>query len=191
MKHKRMIAIIVVAALIALGLFLDKFDRSGSQNQEKILGADGYKVKPLKDIQPIEIFIKPEWIPFKSGERLKLELKLIELENTTISLQEVWNRGKFANDIYFSFHTTYHLDQDRGTFISNYSYNNDGTISRNHNIDDYILYDSNHNEIIIGETGAGPDSDFSFGVESDQFKDIRDGFYIKYTGMHLYEYSKK
>ncbi|WP_308635717.1 hypothetical protein [Paenibacillus silvisoli] len=188
---KKMAVFIAIAALMVLGFFLFNRDHAELQTQEKILDANGYVVKPLKDVQPIEIFIKPEWIPFKSGERLKLDLKLMESDQTSIYLREVWNRGEFAHDIYFSFQTRYKLNQDKGAFISNYSYNPDGTISRGHQHSDFHLYDSNKNEIMVDETGAGPGSDFSFGVDEGQFKAIKDGFYIKYTGMHLYEYSKQ
>ncbi|REE88941.1 hypothetical protein A8990_10737 [Paenibacillus taihuensis] len=178
----------LVSLLIILGVTAG-CSSTENQRQKKILEADGYVVKQLRDSQPFEIFIKPEWIPFKSEERLKENHKLVQLNQTTIYLQDVWNRGKFANDIYFSFHTTYQLNRDNGTFMSNNSYNGVGTISSFYSIDAFTIYDSKHHEIIIGETGSGPGSDFSFAVDYDQLKDIKNGFYLKYTGMHVYAYS--
>ncbi|WP_178023816.1 hypothetical protein [uncultured Paenibacillus sp.] len=188
MKSKSFVALVVVVIMV---LYLSKFNEPSTQIQKDILDANGYLVSEITKNYPLEIFIKPEWIPLEDDKKLNLNVKLLEIENTTIYLQEVWNRGDFGDDIYFSFHTTYNLDSTEGRFLNNNVYNQDGSVSTDTSFDDFLIYDSKKNEIVIGETGTGPGSDFSFGVDESQFIEIRNGFYLNYSGMHLYEYSKK
>lgn len=45
-------------------------------------------------------------------------------------------------------------------------------------------------KIDIGQTGDGPNSDFSFGINIENQELLHDGFYVKYSGFILYQYSK-
>ena len=62
---------------------------------------------------------------------------------------------------------------------------NNGTVTSNG------LYDHNKSKIGRGQIGFGPDSDFSFGVDPDEQAKIKNGFYVRYTGMIVYEYTRK
>jgi hypothetical protein len=149
-------------------------------------GRKGYSLSISKEAVNIELFIKPEWIPFNSNIPKNLNVKLSETNNSNIILDQVWNRG---NDIYFSFDTSYNLDYNKGEFLYNGIFNQDGTFSWNSNLDALSVYDSLNNTIKIGQTGFGPNSAFSFGIQPEQYDRIRDGFYVKYSGMTLYRYS--
>lgn len=135
---------------------------------------------------PIEVFIDPEWIPFQEDERKELNMKLLELHDTTLYLTDVWNRGQ---DIYFSFHTENHMDYERGEFLYNGVFNEDGTFT-SPSVGGITLYDKENNSLAIGQTGYGPDADFSFGISIQDQELIKKGFYVKYTGYILYDYSK-
>jgi hypothetical protein len=186
MKRK-MSLVIITLFTISVGIFL--YYRSHYTNTAILKNSTsrkGYSLNISKEAVDIELFIKPEWIPFDSNKRKNLNLKLNERNNSNIILAQVWNRG---NDIYFSFDTSYSLDYYKGEFLYNGIFNQDGTFSWNSNLDALSVYESLNHPIKIGQTGLGPNSAFSFGIEPEQYDRIRGGFYVKYSGMTLYRYS--
>jgi hypothetical protein len=190
MNYKRLFIFLIFGIILFFGFYFDRYDNSTKQILDQVINREGYIIREIEPVS-LEIYIKPEWIPFDTTRPQKLNIKLLEKNNTIITLQQVVNRRGFADDIYFSFHTAYTMIKDQGIFLSNYRFNDDGSVSQNFSYNDFSIYDSSKKQIMLGETGAGPGSDFSFGVEKDQFEEIRDGFYVKYTGMISYEYSKK
>jgi hypothetical protein len=182
-----MLLVIITMFIISVGIFL--YYRSHYTNAAILKNSTsrkGYLLNTIKETVDMELFIKPEWIPFNSNKPKNLNVKLSERNNSNILLAQVWNRG---NDIYFSFDTSYNLDYNKGEFLYNGIFNQDGTFSWNSNFDALSVYDSLNNAIEIGQTGLGPNSAFSFGIEPEQYDKIRDGFYVKYSGMTLYRYS--
>jgi hypothetical protein len=191
MKNKTIILTIIFLVVILViyrgyDYYNDHF--VNKRIMENIMNRENYTIYKNEDAINIKLFIKPEWIPFEKGERKKLNIQLTERNNTNIILQDVWNRG---NDIYFSFHTTYNLDYKKGKFLYNMIFNDDGTYTNTGSFNDYQLLDTYQNAILIGQTGSGPESDFSFGIEPNEYDKIRKGFTINYSGMILYEYSRK
>jgi hypothetical protein len=154
---------------------------------DNVTSRDGYALVNQQEQVPIEVFIKPEWIPFKPNEQKELYKKLLETHNTTILLNNVWNRG---NDIYFSFHAEFNMKYKAGEFLYNGIFNEDGTFSTP-SPGEITIYDKDRNKIPLGQQGYGPGADFSFGIQPQDQKRIQNGFYIKYTGYILYNYSKK
>ncbi|NOU98619.1 hypothetical protein GC097_01075 [Paenibacillus sp. LMG 31457] len=69
-------------------------------------------------------------------------------------------------------------------------FNEDGTFSTP-SPGEITIYDKDRNKIPLGQHGYGPGADFSFGIQPQDQKLIQNGFYIKYTGYILYNYSKK
>jgi hypothetical protein len=149
---------------------------------------EGYSLNISKEPVEIELFIKPEWIPFDSDQPKELNVKLCEQNNTDIILTQVWNRG---NDIYFTFDTSYHLDYENGEFLYNGVFNEDGSFTSNSDVNDFVVYNLNSESIGLGQKGFGPSSAFGFGIQPEEYDKIRDGFYLKYSGMILYSYSLK
>lgn len=187
MKRKIPLAIITIFIIfIAMFLYYSN-NYTNAAILKNAQSRQGYSLNVSRKTVDIELFIKPEWIPFSSNEEKNLNIILCEKNNTNIILTQVWNRG---NDIYFSFDTSYDLDYDEGEFLYNGIFNQDGTFSWNNDLDALSVYDRLNNPIEIGQTGLGPGSAFSFGIEPEQHNQIRDGFYVKYSGMTLYGYSK-
>ncbi|WJH35511.1 hypothetical protein N6H14_05710 [Paenibacillus sp. CC-CFT747] len=154
---------------------------------DNVTSRDGYTLVNQQEQVPIELFIRPEWIPFKPKEEKNINEKLYESHNTIIHLKNIWNRG---NDIYFSFQAEFNMKYKTGEFLYNGIFNEDGTFS-SPSPGEITIYDKDRNKIPLGQQGYGPDAAFSFGVEPQFQNRIQNGFYIKYTGYILYNYSKK
>lgn len=164
---------------------MDHFSSQGVFNNATL--RDGYTLKKQQELIPIELFIDSAWIPFTPNEKNELNIKLLELHNTSVYLDNIWNRGE---DIYFSFHTKHHMNYWGGEFLYNGIFNENGTFT-SPSQGEIILYDNEHNTIPLGGTGFGPGADFSFGVMIEDQHNIENGFYVNYTGFILYEYGKR
>jgi hypothetical protein len=151
-----------------------------------VTSRDGYSLTLKQEQVPIEVYIKPDWISFNPDDGKELNIKLLEMHNTNINLDNVLNRG---NDIYFSFHSTFNMKYNNGEFLYNGLFNEDGSFSSP--TGEIIVYDKDRNKIPIGQIGYGPGADFSFGIQPQDQKLIQNGFYVRYTGYILYDYSKK
>jgi len=148
---------------------------------------DGYTLNLIKNDEIVEFFVKPEWIPLNSEKETKFDIELLHKDNTNIFLDKVWNRG---NDIYFNFDTTYNMKYDKGSFMYNGIFNEDGTFTTNGSNNDYYLYNKDGEKVGVGQTGQGPNSSFGFAISSENYNLIRDGFYVEYSGFYIYEYYK-
>jgi hypothetical protein len=178
------IGILILIIGVGINYYINHFDNKVILYN--ITNKRGYSLDIHKERIEIEVFIKPEWIPFDSDEPMNLNVKLCEKNNTDVILTQVWNRG---DDIYFFFDTSYHLNYKNGEFLYNGFFNEDGTYNSNSNINDFWVYDLGKESINIGQRGFGPNSAFSFGIGPDEYNKIRNGFYMKYSGLILYSYS--
>lgn len=171
-KSKKIVFIIVT--LIITLIFGYRYCTSNYTNEgiiNNIIGRDGYSLSLESEQIPLEIFIKPEWIAFNQDERKELKVKVLELYNTDIWLDNVWNRG---NDIYFSFTTSFNMNYKAGEFIYNGFFNTNGTFTTPSG--EVKLYDKNLNEFSVGQTGTGPGASFSFGVQPEDQKKLEKDF---------------
>lgn len=184
---KRRILFIVVGIIaVILGVWYYFSNYTDTAILKNVLNRNGYSIELCKESVDLDFFIEPEWIPFDSDQPKKLNVTLYEVNNTEIILTEIWNRG---NDIYFTFDTSYHLDYKTGEFLYNSRINEDGTFTLSEGRNDLVVSDSMNEPVILGQTGLGPGSSFSFGVPTEEINKIRDGFYVKYSGMKLYTYT--
>ena len=186
MKNRPLWIVLLLVVLFNAG-YLSYEYFSDERILSNILKRDHYSITKKDNIK-VDLNIKPEWIPFDTEEPQELNIKIAETHNTNISLQQVWNRG---NDIYFSFHTSFNLDYRNGNFLYNMLLNDDGTYTSKGAHADFQLTDLKGNAIPLGQTGAGPGSDFSFGIEPSDYEKIKDGFNVSYSGLILYEYLRK
>ncbi|WP_077617487.1 hypothetical protein [Bacillus sinesaloumensis] len=154
---------------------------------DNVTERDGYTLKLIKNNETVDFYIKPEWIPFASNEEKKLGIALASKNNTTIILDEVWNRG---SDIHFNFDTIYDMKYDAGTFLYNGIFNEDGTFTTNGSYHDFDLYNKKAEQIDVGQTGYGPNSSFGFVIDSENYHLIRDGFFVEFSGFYMYEYNR-
>ncbi len=187
---KRKISVAIILGVFVLSLSYHYYDTNYSDHGilEKVKNRNGYVLNQVQEPISITLFIKPEWIPFDSDSKLTLNEKMLKIHNTNIILDNIWNRG---NDIYFSFRTKYDLNYRGGEFVYNGIFNNDGTFSWSSKIDGTILYDKEQRRITVGQTGSGPEADFSFGIESENYSTIKEGFYIEYNNFILYQYARR
>lgn len=186
-KRKKILFIFLISAISIIFIF--KFYTLNFTNEgiiNNVIKLEGYSLSLKTEKIPVEIFIKPEWIAFNQDERKALNIKVLEISNTNIILDNVWNRG---NDIYFSFTTTYNMEYKAGEFLYNGLFNADGTFTTSSG--NMKLFDKNMNEFSVGQTGTGPKAAFSFGVQPEEQDFMSEGFYVKYNGYNLYSYSRK
>lgn len=190
MKLKRSLLAAAIALAVAILIGYSYYNRhySGKAILDHVTSQEGYKLDMIQEQVPFEIFIKPEWIAFQPDERKAPGIILVQTHQTTILLDDVWHRGKFAKDIYFSFHAVFNLKFKSGEFLYNGVFHDNGSVSSP--TGEITLYDRNKNKIPIGQLGFGPGADFSFGISLEDQKRIENGFYVKYTGYMLYHYSK-
>lgn len=173
-KPKRIVLFCLTSIVVLI--FAYKYYGSNYTNEgilNNVIDKDGYSLSLETEEIPLELFIKPEWIAFYQDERKELKVKLIELHNTTIWLDNVWNRG---NDIYFSFTTSFNMNYKAGKFLYNGIFNTDGTFTSPSG--DVKLYDKDMNEFTVGQIGFGPEAAFSFGIQPEEQKLISEGFYV-------------
>ncbi len=178
------IGVLIIIIGVGVSYYMNHFSNTAILNN--ITNRKGYSLNIHKEPVEVELYIKPEWIPFDSDKPKNLNIKLCEKNNTDIILTQVWNRG---SDIYFSFDTSYHLDYKNGEFLYNGFFYEDGMFRSNNNINDFFVYNSEKESIFLGQLGFGPNSAFSFGIDPDEYNKIRNGFHIKYSGLILYSYS--
>ena len=91
----------------------------------------------------------------------------------------------------FDFTTDYDLPYLKGDFLYNEIFNPDGTYTTSSNMVDFELMNPKHQPIVVGQRGSGPNSDFNFNIEKEQWQLIDQGFTMRYFGMYLYGYKKK
>lgn len=183
MKRKVAIVFFFIGVYI-LGFITYNFFNTDKAIFNRVINANGYTIQHIGQTDPLEYFINPEWIPLEKDVKLNVNEKLIESHNTTIVLDEVWNRGE---DISFSFHLTFDMNQKEGDFLNTFILNQDGSST---SISTHImLYDVQHNEIETNGIGVGL-SNFSFGINDENLDKIRDGFHVVHPGLQLHDYSK-
>ncbi|WP_339836830.1 hypothetical protein [Paenibacillus sp. FSL R7-0272] len=187
MNNRRWVLLSTVILIIA-AIFIYQYYKSDSPSEaitEKVLNQDGYTVTLRSEHIPVEIFVKPEWINFNVDEPMKKDIQAAEIHNSTLLL-DVVNRG---NDIYFSFRTIFNMNNPSGAFIYNGYFTEEGI--QTYTDTNVKLYDTNGEEIAVSQTGLGPGAAFSFGIEEEQQKLIKEGFYVKYNDFNVYNYMEK
>jgi hypothetical protein len=85
----------------------------------------------------------------------------------------------------------YDLPYLKGDFLYNGIFNPDGTFTTSSSWSEFELTNLMQQPIEVGQRGRGPNSDFSFNVEKEQWHLIEQGFTMRYIGMYLYEYEKE
>ena len=187
MKRKLLFASVTFVFIILIGYMYYYKNYSNLGILENVINRNGYILTQMQEPIRLKLYIRPEWIPFENDHRLSLKEPLDNVHGTIITLDNVWNRG---NDIYFSFHSRYNLCYKQGEFLYNGVFHEDGTFSWNSKIDGIKLFDNNGQSIPVYQTGAGPEADFSFGIEPEDYDTIKDGFFVEYNDFILYQYER-
>ncbi len=185
-KNQRTLIVLIVIAILFSGFlyFRDNFSKAGILR--KAVNRIGYNVLEIKKPVYFTGDIKPEWIPVKDNQEIKLNEEIGKIDQVSIILESVIHRG---NDIYFNFDAIPYIKYNQGEFLYHYIINEDGTFT-SYSSSIFKIYKGNQN-IDVGQTGTGPDSKFSFGINIDYFEQIKNGFTFDYTGGILYAYEKQ
>ena len=148
----------------------------------------GYNLQIVQEKYPIELFIEPEWFSLEKEQTQKVNKVVYEKNHTKIILRSVILR---EDQLMFDFTTDYDLPYLKGDFLYNGIFNPDGTYTTSPNMVEFELTNPMQQPIVVGQRGSGPDSDFIFNIEKEQWQQIEQGFTMRYFGMYLYEYEKK
>jgi hypothetical protein len=177
-------------ALVLIGgmYFIYFFFFSSEAILDNVSKLKGYEMEITEENKPIELYIEAEWFQLRDGEEKNLNIVLDEQYNTKIILEHIIRR---EDDVYFSFTTDYALPYRKGNFLYNGILNSDGSITVYSTGQEFELINEKDESIEAGQTGSGPNSDFSFGISKEQIDQIENGFTVIYKGMYLYEYRKK
>lgn len=184
---KLVMVIVFISVIYFIGHRIYSTEFSNKGILENAINRDGYMLELVQEHMPIEFYIEPDMIPNNIGEKKNIVQPLLEVNNTLIILDNVWNR---ANDIYFSFTTTYRMNFFKGEFLYNNVFHEDGSVTAPSS-GEFKIFDNEGNEIQNGGTGTGPNADFSFAIRHEDQNKIENGVYVKYTGYILYKYKRK
>ncbi len=185
-KNQKILIMLIVIVILFNGFqyFQNNFSKAGILR--KAINRKGYIVFELKKPVYFSGDIKPEWIPVKDKQEIKVKEEIGKIDQVSIILESVMHRG---NDIYFNFDVIPYIKYSQGEFLYHNIINEDGTFTSYYsNI--FKVYKGNQN-IDVGQTGTGPDSKFSFGIDIDYYEQIKAGFTFDYTGGILYTYEKQ
>ncbi|KZS47088.1 hypothetical protein AWU65_14720 [Paenibacillus glucanolyticus] len=189
MRKKTLLGLSVMLILIFIIIlvvvqFSKKDQIKGFENRLK---NNGYEIQEIQKPVSINVHIKPEWIANKTENTKKVEVTILEKNNTKIILENVQYR---ENDIYFTFKTSTKINKDDSVFLSNNVFNADGT-SHAYAPNNLFEITTSKKEIIpLGQIAFEENSGFSFGVPVENYHSIKNGFDLKYSGFILYSYFK-
>jgi hypothetical protein len=166
------------------------FDRYFSNEGilHRVVHRSGYVLVEKANPVPVELRIRPEWIPAaaqESPERPGITLK--ELHNTAIKLDYVWHAG---DHIQFGFSVSPAMNRRGGEFLYNIRVNPDGTYTDNVPAGVFRITWPEGEAIDYGPVGFGPGTLIVLSVNADDYERIKDGFRLEYNGLILYEYAK-
>ena len=184
LRRNLLIAIVLIGGIY----FIYSFFFSSRAILNNVSKLKGYELEIIEENKPIKLYIEEELFQLRDGEEKNLNIVLDEQYNTKIILEHIIRRD---DDVYFSFTTDYALPYRRGHFLYNGILNSDGSITSYSTGQEFELINALDESIDAGQTGSGPNSDFSFGISKEQIDQIEDGFTVFYKGMYLYEYRKR
>ena len=156
-------------------------------------GLEGYRSQ-IKTRVPIEFHIIDDWIPEKEGEQA-INYKIAELNNSAVILRNVINRER---DIVFDFEvkTNVKKNKNHGEFLSVINETNPQYASGL--VEEWELFGEDGTNLIYESkqingygSGEGPGNTFSFNLDK-QYEDLmKSNMVIRYSGLVLYEYSRR
>lgn len=147
----------------------------------------GYELYEIEKPIHFSCNVNSEWIPAKENDVIQLDKVIGKVGNVEILLENVMHRG---NDIFFNFDAIPYIKYDKGEFLANYIFNNDGTATTYNLMDSFRVYNKK-GRIDVGQKGFGPMSKVSFGIDIENYDQIVDGFTVDYNGSILYGYVKQ
>lgn len=186
---KKVISICLILLVVAFSsAFLYSPQLSNNVLEQQVLSQQKYYLVLLDKRVPIDIFVKPEWIPKAQDEELLIQEVVATIEGNDIILDNVVYR---EDDIYFNFTTKNNMHRNGGILIANQIIEANGEFSSENFLSLLNLNNANGEVVTPGQLGIGPGFDFSIGVELADAPSIQQGFYVKNVSYMLYRYEKK
>ncbi len=175
-------SILIIGLVSMIGLKYYQLNYADRGIYKKVTERNGYTLIK-KDPVDIEFYIKSEWIKDKEKKEKIINKKVAVENNTIILLNKVVNR---ENDIYFLFNISPKMNYEKGNFIANVTFNEDGSITTVSN--QIELYNDEQQGINIVQSGNGAKSNFGFAISNEDYDKIKDGFFVKNSNFSLYQY---
>lgn len=186
-KTRFWIVVVSIIAVIIVGIALLANPLSEEAIFNNVQNGDNYKIYEIQKPITFTVYIEPTWIPKNENQIINLNKEIGKVGQVGILLENVMHRG---NDIYFNFDAKQFINYDSGEFLYHGTFNEDGTVTSYNPSNAFNIYDNKNNKIdVIGQTGFGSSSKFSFGIDIDNFDVIKDGFTLEFNGGILYGYS--
>lgn len=188
MTMKRTALFSILGYLLFIAVFIAAFYLLNFPEKiiyDRIMHSKGYSLHREEEPVSVRFFIEPEWIDQNTKEFKEMNIELLNKHDTKLNLHYIMDR---QIDMYFGFQPEFEWDESGGEFLYNSILHGDGSATSGMGVHDIALYDVDNNEIPIGQRGSGPESDFSFGIEPENWNSIKNGFYVEYSGFYLYKY---
>lgn len=83
------------------------------------------------------------------------------------------------------------MSRRRGEFLYNGLFHPGGSITRTSRFNEFEARTVNNQLLQIGQTGDGPNSDFTFSLYQPPMELLQNGFTVRYEGLYLHEYELK
>ena len=184
--NRRKKAFYVGFACIAVIGMLYYFIFSSNAILKNVSQYRGYTVEVSQEVVPIEMFIEPQMYNIKEGTEKTVNQVVHRQNNTSIILESVIFREDY---LFFNFTTDYALPFVEGEFLYNGIFHSNGSFTTTGGgWDEYEAKTLRNEQLEIGQTGSGPNSDFGFSLYKPQLELLNEGFTIRYNGMYLYNY---
>lgn len=195
MKKKYVILLSMLILASVSFYFEDNISLYSNEEQllAKIIEKQGYN-SHIKSRVPIEIHILEEWIPDNEGEKI-INQNVAELYSSEIVLKKVISsHNQFTFD--FVVETRVNKSKNRGEFLSviDQWYSDVETGLK----EEWELYGEDGADLIYDKklinsygSGEGPSNQFSFSLDKKYEEIVKSNLFIKYSGLVLYEYSRR
>ena len=188
LRNKRIKTILKILFIIAVAFVFYRNCISEEGIFDNVLNGSSYDIHEIQKPISFTTIIEPTWVPENENEVIELNKEIGKAGRVGIILESVMHRG---NDIYFNYDAKPFINYYSGEFLYHAEFNEDGTVSSYFPSNAFNIYDKNNNKIDVGQTGCGPISKFSFGIEIENYDAIKEGFTLEFNGGILYRYTHK
>lgn len=164
--------LIGIVVIVSVTIYKNKYSKEGIYNN--VCNRDNYTIYEIQKPVFVTAYIKPNWIPTKENEIIKISEVIGEVGNVKIMIESVIHRG---DDIYFNFDAINFIKYDRGEILSNDCL-----------ADAFNVYNKDI-KIDVVQKGFGPGSKFGFSIGIKNYELIKNGFTLEYKDSVLYGYT--
>ena len=183
-KWKAAVGLLLVV-LLSAGAWI--YHHRSEAVYERILQQDGYTLTLIKEQIATEFFLKPEWIPEKTGEEKRLNVVIGEKFATKIVLEKV---GKRERDFYIQLNAMPYPDRRSGQFLTTTLVHPNGSYSTPGHLDRWVVTDPAGQDILNMNysSGDGPGNLSMLFIDDTHLEKLEQGAHVRFSGYNLYGY---